>query len=219
MRASPGSATLVLLLLLTLAPGAAADVGFGVKGGLSVSTLHGRLPTDGLLENAAMYGFAGGAWATLPLGRAFALQAEVVYVAKGTSLGKVALTDSGGSQVGTAEVIEAVEYLELPLLLRVGLPLQGRLDPYLLAGPVVGLRLSQRLKLTGDASASTPIDFFRRADLGVALATGFEMGRGPARGAFEVRYTLGLTPATEDAYSDAARNGSFQLMAGLVLRR
>ena len=57
------------------------------------------------------------------------------------------------------------------------------------------------------------------AFMSLVQGTDFEMGRGPVCGTFEARYTLGLTPATEDLYSGDARNGDLLVMVGLALRR
>ena len=82
----------------------AADItGFGLKGGLSVSTLHGRLPTDALFQNETRLGAGGGVSLCIRLGEHVWLQPEVLYVAKGTSLGKIGLSDSSG-EIGRAHV-------------------------------------------------------------------------------------------------------------------
>lgn len=204
-------------LVATTSPAAAAV--FGFKAGLSVATLRGSLPSDPLIDNSSKLGFAAGGWVAIPLGPSLALQPELVYVQKGTSLGSVDVTGPGGNVVGSAEVFEAIDYLELPVLLRVSFPGGGMTSPYLLGGPVVGLRLSQQLKVSGVVDIGTDIDFFKSTDLGAALGAGVELGRGRLRGSFETRYTLGLTSAGEDFYSSDAKNGAFMVTAGLAIHR
>ena len=182
MRTVRLSSYLVLAVALSLVPAtvtaALTEVGF--KGGLSAATLHGRLPTGGLIENSSKLGFGGGVWLTIPLGRHFSLQPE---------------------------------------LARVSFATPGLASPYLLVGPVVGVRLSQQLRITGDISIGADIDFYRSVDVGAALGTGLELGRGQVRGALEARYTPGLTPNTEDFYSGDARNGALLVTMSLALRR
>lgn len=204
------------LVAMTAPAGAAV---FGFKGGLSVATLRGSLPTDGLVENSSKLGFGVGGWLAIPLGPNLSLQPELNYVQKGTSLGTVELTDPGGTVIGSVDVLEAVGYLELPMLLRLSFPAGGPVSPYLVGGPVVGFRLSQQLRVSGTINASTGTDVFRSTDLGAALGGGFELGRGPFRGTFETRYTLGLTAATEDFYSSDTRNGALLVITGVVFRR
>jgi len=213
------SSWLFLTLALSLVPTAspAGPIALGIKGGLSAATLHGSLPTDALFQNGVRYGAAGGVSITVPFGGIFSLQPEVLFVQKGTSLGSVELTDQGGNVIGTADVFEAVDYVEFPLLARIGFRVPGPISPYVLAGPTVGLRVTQELRLRGDATSNAEIDLFRRSDLGLALGSGAEVGRARVRGLLEVRYTLGVTGAARDSYSDRARNGDLLLLAGVAL--
>jgi hypothetical protein len=221
MRTIRWSSFLVLsaATVLVAATATAGAVGFGFKGGLSVATLRGSLPSDAVVQNSSKLGLGVGAWVAIPLGPTLSLQPELNYVQKGTSLGSIDLTDPFGAIIGTAEVLEAVDYLELPVLLRVSFPGAGRLSPYLVGGPVVGFLMSQQLRITGTISFGTDIDFFKSTDLGAALGAGLELGRGPFRGTFETRYTMGLTSAGENLYSSDARNGAFLITLGLAIRR
>ncbi len=205
-----------------LAPGPASALAAGInavglKGGLSVSTLHGDLPTDPFVRNGSRLGFGGGVSLTIGLEGPVSLQPEILFAAKGTSLGTIELTDGSGNPIGTADVVETLDYLEIPLLVRLALPAAGPASPYLVAGPAGGVRLSQKLALTGAGSGSTDLDVAKSTDLGLALGGGLEMGRGRIRWSLETRYTLGLTPATEDSYSDNARNGDLLVMAGVAI--
>lgn len=221
MRITRWSSFLLLPVAIALvaaaAPAGAVEGGFKV--GLSVATLHGSLPTDGLVENSPKLGFGGGAWLAIPLGPTLSVQPELNYVQKGTSLGSVELTDPGGITLGTIKVLAAVDYLEMPLLLRVSIPVGGSASPYFVGGPVAGFRLSQKIKVSGIVSYSTDAAAFRGTDFGAALGAGLELGHGPMRGTFETRYTLGLTPAGQDSYSTDAKNGDFMVTMGLAIRR
>jgi opacity protein-like surface antigen len=219
MRRSPTSIAVSLALACFAEGASAAGIGaLGLKGGLSASTLHGRLPTDAFITNGTRYGFAGGVSLEIGLGGWLTLQPEALFVMKGTSLGSIDITGPGGTVIGTAKVTEAVDYLEFPILARIGLPSVGPVSPYLLAGPAVAVRLSQKIRVSGTATGSGGIDLFRSADLGLALGPGVELGRGHVRGSLDLRYTLGLTPAAEDVYSDDARNGALMVMAGITIR-
>lgn len=200
-------------------PAGAAAPAFGIKGGLSVATLHGSLPTDALVRNGAKLGFAAGAWLAIPVGPRLSVQPEFNYVQKGTSLGSVDVTDGGGTVIGTVDVFESVDYLEVPVLLRVSFPGGGVISPYLVGGPVMGFRMKQQLKVSGFIDIGTDIDLFKSTDFGAALGAGLELGRGRFRGTFETRYTLGLTSAAEDFYSSDAKNGALMATMGLCIRR
>lgn len=221
MRMIRWSSFLVLSAVMALVAGSApaGAAVFGFKGGMSVATLRGSLPTDGLIDDSARLGFGAGAWLAIPLGPRLSLQPELNYVQKGRSLGTIEVTDDAGNPIGTVDVTEAVDYLEFPLLLRVSLPSNGLASPYLVVGPVAGVLVSQKLKVGGTFSASTASDLFKSTDLGAALGAGVELGDGPFRMTLETRYTLGLTTATKDIYSTDANNGAFMLTLGLGVRR
>ena len=211
------SAAFLAALLVPAAASAAVGV-IGIRAGLSVATLHGALPTDVVLQNGWKLGFGGGILLSIPLAGGVSLQPELNYVTKGTSLGTVDLTDSTGTSFGTAEILTALAYLEVPVLARVSLP-GGLVSPYLVAGPVLGIRVSQQLRIKGSVSFATDLQDFRAVDLGVAAGGGLELGRGPVRAIVEGRYTRGLTPAAEDSFSSDARNGSILISMGVALHR
>lgn len=192
---------------------------FGFKGGMSVATLRGDLPTDPLVNSTSRLGFGGGGWIAIPIGPRLSVQPEVNYVQKGAKLGTIEFTDMGGTVIGSFDLTQVVDYIEVPVLLRVPLPSGGLVSPYFVGGPVLGLEVSEKLKLSGTASTSTGTSFFKSADFGAALGAGIELGRGPLRGTLETRYTLGLSPATETFYSTDGKNGCFLVTLGLAIHR
>jgi hypothetical protein len=218
MSNTPAIARLVLVSILVFAsaPAAAEPPSYGLKAGLGIATLHGSLPTDPFLSHELRKGFGGGAALTFGLGRGLALQPEVLFVTKGTSLGQTNITDWNGTVIGTAEVIEACNYVEIPVLIRVATPTAGALSPFLLAGPAIGVLASQKIVQQGTEGGWFPLDVAKGADLGIALGLGAEFGHGRMRGTIESRYTLGVTPATDASYGDA-RNGSLLVMAGVAI--
>jgi hypothetical protein len=221
MRAASIHLGIALLVLAVCVPvmSAAAPIAVGIKGGLSAATLHGDLPSDPFVEHGTRLGVGGGLSVTIGMGGRFALQPEMLYVMKGTSLGDVDLTDDSGNSLGTARVTEAIDYLELPVLARAALPATALLRPFLVAGPTLGVRLSQRLRTKGIENDSLQeLDFVKRVDLGAALGAGVELG-GRGRCVLEARYTLGLTQAAETTYSDDARNGALLVMAGIAIHQ
>ena len=219
MSRTPAIARLVLasiLAVLAAAPASAGPPIYGFKGGLGVATLHGELPTDPFGAHEARKGFGGGASLMFGLGGALALQPEVLFVTKGTSLGKVNVSDWNGNVVGQSEVIQACNYVEIPMLLRVATPTAGALAPFLVAGPAIGILTSQKIVQQGMDGGLVPLEVAKGTDFGVAMGFGAELGNGSARGTIESRYTYGLTPATNASYSDA-RNGSLLVMAGVTI--
>ncbi|MBI1796708.1 MAG: PorT family protein [Candidatus Eisenbacteria bacterium] len=220
--AAPGGALGVALALASLLIGARparADRSFSVilKGGVSIATWYGDLPTDPLFANGSRVGVGAGVGFSFGLTRLIAVQPELLYVEKGTSLGDVTLTDAYGASTGTAHDVLAVDYIELPVLARIALPHARQAAPYLIVGPALGMRGAQRQKVSGDVHLSQAIRFVKDTDVGVAFGIGTEVGSGPRRFEAEARYTLGLTQATEPSYSTNARNGALLLLLGVAI--
>lgn len=224
---TPGLLPALVIALLASGAAEAGVTGLSLKGGLSLATFHGDLPFSPLVPNDYRSAGGGGLAVTFGTG-AWLFQPEVLYVSKGTSLRRSELTDAGGSVVGTIETNLVVNYLEVPLLARLGFRSQGTVSPYLIGGPTVGFRTSQDYQVAGAIQSSNEIGFFHPMDLGVALGSGFELGRGAHRGLFEVRYTIGLITATRDlavanqpmaVLGSDARNGNLLVMAGLAFQQ
>jgi len=196
----------------------AAVTRVSLKGGLSMATLLGTLPTSSLVPNEYRNSAGGGIAVTFAGGGRWAFQPEVLYVSKGTSYGKSDLTGPSGNVTGSVETSLVIDYLEFPLLARYGLRPEETLSPYFLAGAAVGFRTRQDFEFSGDMEGKFGVDFFRPADLGLAFGSGFELGHGRYRGLLEARYTLGVLNVGRDPFSSDVRNGDFLLMAGVSFR-
>ena len=175
---------------------------WGVKVGASRSTMMfengGTLSdgsdvviiTDGQAERARR-GFAAGLFARFPIAGRVSLQPEALYVQKGFEETRPTLH---------------VEYLELPLLLRVDLAeLGGSVQPFVLAGPALAVQLHRSYsggpcvdpvplcELDVDVLVTEYDD--PRMDLGVAVGGGLAVRAGPGRVVLEARHTRGLRDA------------------------
>lgn len=120
---------------------------FGIKAGANMSNIW-----DTKSENFSAdpkVGFAGGVFATIPLGRLLALQPEVMFSQKG-------YTASGQFLMTPYEMKRTSNYLDIPLLLAF------RPAPFIsiLAGPQIGFQLSQKDKFTmGNFSSEDQQEF------------------------------------------------------------
>jgi opacity protein-like surface antigen len=213
-----GWALALAVLPYAAPPAAAAGTRVSLKGGLSMATLLGTLPTSSLVSNGYRNSAGGGIAVTFAGRGRWAFQPEALYVSKGTSYGKSDLTDPVGNVTGSVETSLVIDYLEFPLLARYGFRPEQTLSPYLLAGTAVGFRTRQDFEISGDIEGKTGVDFFRPADLGLAFGTGFELGHGRYRGLLEARYTLGILNVGRDPFSSDVRNGDLLVMAGVSFR-
>jgi len=181
---------LALVAILGTAAPAAAGIAFGVRGGLSVSSISGE---SSLIHTSSKYGPGGGVFFTLGVSDAFSVQPEILYVSKGASWGDGQSTDDLGNPTGTYELLSLVDYVEIPVLLRFALPLGSVVRPVLSAGPAVAFEADERLKTTGDLSSSEKVDFYKNTDFGAAAGLGLEMVGGGGIWSLDTRFTRGFT--------------------------
>jgi hypothetical protein len=140
------------------------------------------------------------------------------YLSKGFSLGKLEATDASGTTIGTFEALAVAEYVEIPLLARIGLVNAGPVRPALVLGPTIGFKVRERLKLTGAVNSSSASDRFASTDMGLTGGAEVRFRTGPGWSLLEARYTLGMTnvvaflPPAPGAWE--AKNRALTVMAG-----
>lgn len=188
--------TLLLSLALLVAVPASAQATFGVRGGLNTASFSGAdaRGTDPRL------GGVGGAFVRLDAGPALALQVEALYSQEGA-------VDPFADPEGTYKL----DYLDVPVLVRLGVPLTRLADAGVFAGPSVGVPLRARFDRRGDS-----FDEATRTDLGVVV--GADYWAGPV--GIDLRYTVGLTDAFDDEIGGefeplAIRNRGFSVSLGV----
>lgn len=190
---------------------AAGLAGYGVRAGLTLANLRGDFAD--LVGADTRAGFAGGGFLRLVLGGSVELQPELLYTMRGAST-KLEATDPSGILVGTADLTYQLDYLEIPVLLRVTLP--GDARPSLLIGPSMGIKVRSRLRYNGPGSdLSSDFDLVEDADFGLVGGVELSFGPGPARMVLDARYTLGLTDVMGPPSLFEARTGTFAITAGV----
>jgi hypothetical protein len=169
---------LLAAALLGLSFPAAAQVSLGLKAGLNTSFWTG----DDAEQTDPRLGFAGGATLRYDVNRALALQTEVLYSQKGAELGSTALADFSVRQ----------DYVEIPVLARVAVPVSRFADAGIYAGPSFGIPINAELVGEGDnGSASQEAD----ANTDIGVTAGVDYFSGPF--GVDLRYTMGLTDPLE----------------------
>lgn len=186
------SLSFLLLFTLVIAPPGSAQL--GLKGGVSFATLSNATP-----DLKTRTGFAGGV--ALSFGRGtLALQPEVLFVRK-----------SAAREPTTGEEPAAVrtDYLEIPVLLRLNLPVGG-VTAFGLGGGLYDLLLN--CDLVGGACPNEVSGH----DFGVVLGGGIKFGgRRPL--SIEGRYTWGLTNISELSSGLDQKTRTFMILAGIGL--
>ncbi|MCB2378903.1 PorT family protein [Hymenobacter sp. BT635] len=198
--------TTVLLSLLAaigLTTTAQAQVRFGVKGGVNLSSYSGltkeQKEIDENLVNAN-----GGVMMNAPLSDDgfFSIQPELLYSGKG-----IKFKFDGG------ETVERTHYVDLPILAKINA------DGFIFeAGPQVGYMVTRKGTLTAGGETAEDSDFngVNRFDLGYVAGVGYELESGLG---FGIRYNGGLLDVAKEVDGQETfntKNSVFQFQVGYL---
>jgi hypothetical protein len=185
---------------------AAADTGVLAFGGFARTSLNeGQVfsPMD-----FATFGFG----VETRLSRRFSLRVAPAYMPRGTTFAH------------RSTHLRHADYLEIPVLLGASLAPRVAVEPYLLAGPTLGIRLrgeEQVYYCWTPSWCEVVIDpsGFRRLDFGVALGGGIAFGRGAVRPFLEAQWQHGFVDLDPRSDEDAVfRTTAFVARAGVSWR-
>jgi hypothetical protein len=202
-----GMTTACLALLVPVGP-IMAQVSAGAKAGLSVASFAGSSIDRVGWRN----GFTGGVFVTSALVQDLSFQAEALYVQKGAKL----LASDATTPAGTLRL----DYLELPVMLRVDLPIVAdRVLLHGMAGPSVAVNLRCALIHAGhggprDGCAGAGVNV-RSLDWNMVGGGGISLDLGGAALLVEARLHIGLS-TIDDRPADLDRtNQTFSLLGGV----
>jgi hypothetical protein len=209
------SLAVVLVLLFFLPPPSSGQVSLGFQGGLSLAKITEDNPS---LSEEWEYqeGVAVGAFLDIPVSDMVILQPGLNYVQKGASA-------SGQEDGGSYETELDLGIIEIPLLLKINIPTDGRVTPHLLVGPAIGFKtgceISWSFRFQGESESDTEDcdDETKSIDFGGMFGAGVGITAGPGEVVLGARYNLGLItvddpPAGEEEMDVKTR--AFSFLAG-----
>jgi len=208
----------VAMTALALTVPAAHDVAgqttLGFRGGVNFASLSG----DGGDAFDSRTGLGIGATLAIPVSPTLGIQLGLGYQQKGAS----------ASEDG-AELTLALDYVEIPALLRFTIPAAGSISPRLYLGPTLSFEASCSVSAEASGiSASIACDQ-SEGELGVDVATksidfgamggaGLAFGTaGPLSITLDVFYTLGLTSIDDSDSPDDVKNRTWMIHGGVEL--
>ena len=203
------SAALTLVAVACSVPAAQAGVSYGFKGGVSLSHVNADL-----FDTDNRSGFVGGAYGSFDLSPSFAVQPELLYVRKGAKLFSTTVT-LGGITFGSVGSTLDVDYLEVPVLLRLSLVPAGPVDLRLLGGPVASFKVDEKISTTGLIGVSLGTDQAKSTDFGLALGGAAAIRNGGLKVVAEGRYTFGLSDVSDLPFGGEIKNSAIYAMLGL----
>ena len=152
-------------------------------------------------------GFMAGGWLGFGLGNLISLQLEAFYTQKGSKL----------NETGEPTATFKADYIEVPLLLQVGLPL-GALKPHIYAGPAIAFNVSCKIGLEGSAEGNCdepPFDTeIKSTDFSGIIGIGINI----SRFLIAVQYDHGFDNLlVDDTSPTEVNNRTWTLLAGIGL--
>jgi hypothetical protein len=199
--------TLAFAASLALAGEARAQtpVRYGVVAGLNLASMGGDIGDE--LDESRMGFMAGGA-VEFGLSPAFSIRPEIVYTQKGAKVSE-----------GDDEFRLKSSYIEVPVLAKYSIPMQGSVRPHLMAGPAVAFNTGCTIEIEiGGSEDSGDCEEggleFKSVDFGMVFGVGVDIQ------AFSlgIRYDLGLTDAPDDD-SISGKNKVLSFVAGYTFGR
>jgi len=203
---------LLMLLIFALAVGAQAGGGIvakGIKAGVNIAGHTGDDTDDNHESRTA---FVGGGFLTYALTPALAIQPELLYSMKGYKW-----EEEGWKETGK------FDYLEIPVLLKYMIPMDGVVQPNLFAGVAPAFLLSAEVEVDYDETmlamlhATETVDVKDEAksiDFGLVFGGGVDLALGEGSLMFDVRYTMGLTSIDDTDDDWDIKNKAITLMVG-----
>ncbi len=183
---------LAIILVLLLATSAFAQgLSFGVKGGVNYATLSG----DDVEDAEWKLGFAAGAVAAFDVMDMLVIQPEVLYSMKGA--------ESEGESFD-------LTYIDIPVLLKYAIPMEGMVAPNLFVGPLLGILLS------ADAAGEDVKDQLKSMDYGVVFGAGVDFDLGTGKVTIDARYNLGLASIDDSGADWDIKNSGMSAYVGYL---
>ncbi len=231
MRSKLHIAAFCSVLLAFAAITASAQPGYelGIKGGFGMTSLGDE--NTGFVsavrsfgefvssfsdnyESKSSTGFQFGAFATINVGSAFAIQPEILYAKRGAKIeGSAVLTF--GANTANYPIDEKLEltYIEIPVLVKYRIPMQGNLKPGLFAGPALAFNLSgtddfymraflldsNGVEIDSELVEGKPdITNIKSTSLNFVIGGDLKLEAGSANFILDIRYTIGTGNVFED---------------------
>lgn len=204
---------LALLALPLVAVLASAPADAGIRLGLKAGIVTSQLGSS-LADLKWRSGVGGGASLALGLTPNIEITPELLWLRKGSTFTENDVV-IGGVNFGTVKTGIDLDYVSIPVLLRLRTASAGPLNFMVVAGPTVGFKVNEKLGVSGLANYSLSSDEIETFDYGVAGGAGLLGTTGGLHWTIEGRYEQGLANVSKLPFGGDLKNGSVQVFAGL----
>ncbi|MCD6379912.1 PorT family protein [bacterium] len=200
-------AAICFVVLITLSTTACAGIGF--KGGLNFTKWTGDDWSDADEFDWKM-GYKIGAFFTFPATPILTVQPEIYFTTKGWK--------AEGEILGeTVTMTTSMNYIEIPVLLKLNMDTGMSFKPTIFGGPYVGFLMGDptlKVEVGGEsAEEDYPSDIFNSTDIGGVIGAGVDFDLGMSTASFEARFNFGLTSVSDNDQEDI-KNMGFSILGG-----
>lgn len=200
--------TLLMSALFLLPAPASAQASFGIQGGANLANVDfkageaAELDPDFNSRVRGVFGFFAAVDFTV-----IGIQIDALYSQKGA---KADFRD----EEDDVKIEVAVDYIEVPLMLRINAPLGGGAKLRLFGGPAFAFKVSDKTTFEVDGVSVEDQDAeYKSYDIGVVAGGAMQFGKSFV----DLRYTWGtLNIIKDDPAGDRAKTRTLGLMAGFA---
>jgi hypothetical protein len=201
---------LVVLGLFLSVQVTAREINFGIKAGMAIANIYG----DDVNNPGWRTGVAGGVFMDYSINSIFILHPEVLIAMKG------AKPEADLEGVRISETTK-LDYIDIPLLAKIRIPVDGNITPGVFAGPYMGFNIKADVEtsMDGETGEEDIKDYVKTVDFGLVLG-GFVDYQLEDRGIVTIgaRYAAGLTtidePEDDKDKEMVGKNQAFMIMLG-----
>ncbi len=193
---------IVALALVALMSGTVLAEGMtiGFKGGLNLADLKGDIEDAIGVGTKMKLGFGGGVFLNYQMTESISLQPELLFIMKGTK-----------ADVDEVDAGVKMTSVDIPVLVKFSVPMEGAFAPCFFAGPYIGFNMSSKFYVEDEEE---DIEDIKSTDFGLVFGGGFDYDIGEGYLTFDVRYVLGLTTLDDSDEEMDIKNAGIMFMAG-----
>jgi len=197
-----------IILALIFTALSSISFGQGMQLGLKAGVNFANVVGDDVEGAESKTGFAGGLFFMYQFNKLFTIQPEAYYTMKGA-------TDEQTLAGETAEVTLSLDYIEIPILFKVLIPIENSpIRPSVFVGPYVGFNSTAKAKLEYmGQSVEDDIEDIKSTEFGLVFGAGLGFPVGTNEVGVDFRYGLGLTTLDDSAENADIKNSVFNINA------
>lgn len=197
-----------IILALIFTALTSISFGQGMQLGLKAGVNFANVVGDDVEGAESKTGFAGGLFFMYQFNKLFTIQPEAYYTMKGA-------TDEQTLAGETAEVTLSLDYIEIPILFKVLIPIENSpIRPSVFVGPYVGFNSTAKAKLEYmGQSVEDDIEDIKSTEFGLVFGAGLGFPVGTNEVGVDFRYGLGLTTLDDSAENADIKNSVFNINA------